>query len=129
MDLLIDKIVNPQGILGEVKVLPYTDGAEVFCGLRRVFIDGTEYKILNARVGDGIAYLALRGVPDRNAAELLRDRELTLPREEAPEPDEGSYYIADVLGKISVRRRRIFTRLKRKTGKFYFPRRRALFFP
>ena len=70
----------------------------MFCGLRRVFIDGAEYKILNARVGDGIAYLALRGVPDRNAAELLRDRELTLPREEAPEPDEGSYYIADVLG-------------------------------
>ena len=98
MDLVIGKIVKPQGIRGEVKVLPYTDGAEVFCGLRRVFIDGTEYKILNARVGDGIAYLALRGVPDRNAAELLRDRELTLPREEAPEPEEGSYYIADVLG-------------------------------
>ena len=98
MDLVIGKIVKPQGIRGEVKVLPYTDGAEVFCGLRRVFIDGAEYKILNARVGDGIAYLALRGVPDRNAAELLRDRELTLPREEAPEPDEGSYYIADVLG-------------------------------
>ncbi len=98
MELVIGKILKPQGIRGEVKVLPYTDGAEVFCGLRRVFIDGTEYKILNARVGDGIAYLALRGVPDRNAAELLRDRELTLPREEAPEPEEGSYYIADVLG-------------------------------
>ena len=41
MDLVIGKIVKPQGIRGEVKVLPYTDGAEVFCGLRRVFIGGT----------------------------------------------------------------------------------------
>ena len=98
MDLVIGKILKPQGIRGEVKVLPYTDGAEVFCGLKRVFIDGEEYKILNARAGDGTAYLALRGVPDRNAAELLRDKELTLPREEAPEPEEGSYYIADLLG-------------------------------
>ncbi len=37
-------------------------------------------------------------MPDRNAAELLRDKELTLPREEAPEPEEGSYYVADLLG-------------------------------
>ncbi|MDE6411465.1 MAG: ribosome maturation factor RimM [Clostridia bacterium] len=97
MDLVIGKILKPQGIRGEVKVLPYTDGAEIFCDLKRVFIDGAEYKILNARAGEGLAYLALRGVPDRNAAELLRDKELTLPRDEAPEPEEGSYYIADLL--------------------------------
>ncbi len=98
MDLVIGKILKPQGIRGEVKVFPYTDGAEDICKLKRVFIDGAEYKILNARAGDGMAYLSLRGVPDRNAAELLRDKELTLPREEAPEPEEGSYYVADLLG-------------------------------
>ena len=98
MDLVIGKIVKPQGIRGEVKVYPYTDDAEVFQEISRVFIDGEEYKILHARFGDGMAYLSLRGVPDRNAAELLRDKELTIPREEAPAPEEGSYYIADILG-------------------------------
>lgn len=98
MDLIVGKIVKPQGIRGEVKVLPYTDGAETFNSLKRVFIDGAEYKILNVRTGDGAAYLVLRGVPDRNAAELLRNKELTLPRAEAPEPEEGSYYVADLLG-------------------------------
>lgn len=98
MDLIIGKIVKPQGIRGEVKVLPYTDSAETFTQLNRVFIDGAPYQILYTRFGDGMAYLALRGVPDRNAAELLRDKELTIPREEAPEPEEGSYYIADLLG-------------------------------
>ena len=98
MDLVIGKIVKPQGIRGEVKVYPYTDDAEVFGDISRVFIDGAEYKILNARFSDGMAYLSLRGVPDRNAAELLRDKELTIPRDEAPAPEEGSYYIADILG-------------------------------
>ena len=98
MDLVIGKIVKPQGIRGEVKVYPYTDSAEVFSEISRVFIEGEEYKILHARSGDGMAYLSLRGVPDRNAAELLRDKELVIPREEAPQPEEGSYYVADLLG-------------------------------
>lgn len=97
MDLIVGKIVKPQGIRGEIKVLPYTDGAEDFQKFKRVFIDGAEYKVLNVRTGDGMAYLALRGVADRNAAELFRGKELTLPREEAPEPEEGSYYIADLI--------------------------------
>ncbi len=98
MDLVIGKIVKPQGIRGEIKVLPYTDGADAFKDIKRVFIDGAEYKILNARTGDGMAYLSLRGVADRNAAELLRNKELLLPRDEAPAPEEGSYYIADLIG-------------------------------
>ena len=98
MDLVIGKIVKPQGIRGEVKVYPYTDDAEVFAEISRVFIGGEEYKILHARFAEGMAYLSLRGVPDRNAAELLRDKELVIPRDEAPMPEEGSYYIADLLG-------------------------------
>ena len=102
MDLVIGKIVKPQGIRGEVKVYPYTDSAEVFGEIERVFIGGEEYKILNARFSDGMAYLALRGVPDRNAAELLRGCELTIPRDEAPMPEDGSYYIADLIGSVIV---------------------------
>ena len=102
MELVIGKIVKPQGIRGEVKVYPYTDSAEVFGEISRVFIEGAEYKILNARFSDGMAYLSLRGVPDRNAAELLREKELTIPRDEAPMPEEGCYYIADLLGSVVV---------------------------
>mgnify|MGYP001625340291 CR=1 FL=1 len=35
---------------------------------------------------------------DRNAAELLRGKEIVIPRNEAPEPEEGRYYVADLLG-------------------------------
>lgn len=96
--LTIGMIVKPQGIRGEVKVQPYTDSVACFEGLKRVFIDGEEVKILSIRLGADAVFLGLKGVPDRNAAELLRGKPVTLPREEAPDPGEGRYYIADLLG-------------------------------
>ena len=56
-----------------------------------------EYKVLSVRVSDGMVYLGLRGVPDRNAAELLRGKKVNVLREDAPEPEEGRYYIVDIL--------------------------------
>lgn len=97
-ELTVGEILKPQGIRGELKVKPFTDTADVFRSFKRVFLDGVEYKILSVRTGGGAVYLGLRGVPDRNAAELLRGKAVTIPREEAPEPEEGSYYIADLLG-------------------------------
>lgn len=96
--LIIGEVLKPQGIRGELKIKPYTDSAEDFRGLKRVFLGREEFKVLSVRTGDGAVYLGLRGVPDRNAAELLRGREVCIPREEAPEPEEGRYYIADLLG-------------------------------
>ena len=96
--LTIGTILKPQGIRGEVKVKPYTDDAEYFCGLKRVFLDGEEMKVLSVRTGAGAVFLGLKGVPDRNAAELLRGKDILIPREEAPDPGEGRYYIADLLG-------------------------------
>ena len=97
-ELTVGKVLKPQGIRGEVKILPYTDGAEDFASLRRVFLDGAEYKVLSVRVAQGAVFLNLRGIADRNAAELLRGKDVVIPREEAPELEEGVYYIADLLG-------------------------------
>ena len=96
--LTVGEILKPQGIRGELKVKPFTDTAEVFRTFKRFFIDGEEYKVLSVRIGDGAVLSGLRGVPDRNAAELMRGKLLVVPREEAPALEEGSYYIADLLG-------------------------------
>lgn len=96
--LLVGEILKPQGIRGEVKVRPFTDSADDFKQFKKVVIDETEYKILSARSADGCVFLGFRGVPDRNAAELLRGKNIYLLREDAPQPKEGSYYIVDLLG-------------------------------
>ncbi len=96
--LTVGSVLKPQGIRGELKVKPFTDSAETFRAFQSVLIGGETYKVLSVRTGDGMVYLALRGVPDRNAAELLRGKAVEIPREEAPELPAGSYYIADLLG-------------------------------
>lgn len=97
--LVIAEVLKPQGIRGEIKVKTFTDAPENVKAFKTVYIDGNPYKILSFRVGnDGAAYLGLRGVPDRNAAELLRGKTIEGEREDGPILDEGQYYIVDILG-------------------------------
>lgn len=96
--LVIGEVLKPQGIRGEIKVNPYLDDASDIKKFRTVYIDGKEYKVLSARAGGGFAYLALSGIADRNGAELLRGKELEGLRSEAPAPDEGRYFIVDLIG-------------------------------
>lgn len=96
--LNIATVLKPQGIRGEIKVMALTDSADDLASFSRVFIDGTEYKLLNARPHGDCAYLTLRGVADRNAAELLRGKQVYALREDAPALPEGRYYLVDVLG-------------------------------
>ncbi len=97
--LLIGEILKPQGIRGELKVKTFTDEPALVKEFGTVYIEDEPYKILSFRVGvDGAAYIGLRGVPDRNAAELLRGKKIEGKREDAPPLEEGRYYIVDIVG-------------------------------
>ena len=97
--LVIAEVLKPQGIRGELKIKTFTDFPEDVKAFKTVYIDDTPYKILSFRVGtDGAAYIGLRGIPDRNAAELFRGKKLEGDREDAPALDEGQYYIVDIIG-------------------------------
>jgi 16S rRNA processing protein RimM len=97
--LIIGEVLKPQGIRGELKIKTFTDYPEDVKAFKTVYIDDTPYKILSFRVGnDGAAYLGLRGIPDRNAAELFRGKKVEGEREDAPELAEGQYYIVDIIG-------------------------------
>lgn len=101
--LVIAEVLKPQGIRGELKIKTFTDSPADVKAFGRVYADGKPYKILSFRVGgDGFAYLGLRGVPDRDAAELLRGKKLEGDRSDAPELEEGRYYVADILGLSAV---------------------------
>ena len=97
--LIIAEVLKPQGIRGEIKVKTFTDAPENVKAFKTVYIDGNPYKILSFRIGnDGAAYLGLRGIPDRNAAELLRGKTIEGERDDGPALEEGQYYIVDILG-------------------------------
>lgn len=97
--LTIGEVLKPQGIRGELKIKTFTDYPENVKAFKTLYIDGTPYKILSFRVGnDGAAYVGLRGIPDRNAAELFRGKIIEGEREDAPPLEDGQYYIVDIIG-------------------------------
>ena len=97
--LIIGEVLKPQGIRGELKVKTFTDFPEDVKKFGTVYIDDKAYKILSFRVGpDGAVYMGLRGIPDRNAAELFRGKKLEGNREDAPPLEDGRHYIVDILG-------------------------------
>lgn len=101
--LVLGEVLKPQGIRGELKIKTFTDDPYDIKAFKTLYIDNTAYKILSFRVApDGFAYVGLRGIPDRNSAELYRGKQIEGEREDAPELEEGQYYIVDVLGCVCV---------------------------
>ncbi len=96
--LTVATILKPQGIRGEVKIKVFCDGVEDLFGVKTVYIDGSEYSVSGIRGGGEFAYMMFNGVFDRNAAELLRGKDIEVLRSELPELPEGRYYIADLTG-------------------------------
>ena len=97
--LVIGEVLKPQGIRGELKIKTYTDYPEMVKAFKTLYIDDVAYKILSFRVGvDGLAYVGLRGIMDRNSAELYRGKKIEGDRDDAPALEEGQYYVVDILG-------------------------------
>lgn len=95
---LLGVIVKAQGIKGEVKVKPYTDTPDVLCRLKHIYIDGSEYDITSGRSDKTMAYLKLKGIDDRDMAEILRNKEIYVDKIKAPKLPKDRYYIDDLLG-------------------------------
>ena len=98
-------VLKPQGIRGEIKVKAMTDSAEALKAFKSVLIDGVDYSVLSVRAQGEFAYLGLKGIADRNTAELLRGKEIEVEREEMPDLPDGRYYIADLIGCTVVNER------------------------
>lgn len=94
--LLIAVVLKPQGIRGELKIKNYTDDFYSISALKEVFIDGVSYQVQKARC-DKDVFILLRGIADRNAAELLRGKEIYAEKSKIQKP-KGRYFISDVLG-------------------------------
>lgn len=101
----VGTITSPHGVRGDLKVYPTTDDPERFLDLEKVILrkkaggSGEETrKVSNVRFLKNMVILHLEGIPDRNTAELYRQCELYVPREEAVPLDEDEYYIADLIG-------------------------------
>ena len=97
----IGKVVAPFGVHGELKVLSLTDIPNRFAELEKIYLgpDRTPCQIKSARPYKGeMVVLKLIGIEDANAAETLRNFELSIPVGQLAKLPPDSYYQHDILG-------------------------------
>lgn len=94
--ILIGEILKPQGIRGEVKMKNFTDGFFAVKNLKEITIEGVGYQVLKMREDKGV-FMLLKGVADRNAAELLRGKSVYANKNDVAR-EKGKYFISDVIG-------------------------------
>lgn len=95
------KILNTHGVRGDLKVDPWSDSVEVFCSLKRLYIQKKtgyeEYKVKKASPFKEFVLLHLEGIETFEDANLLKNKLLYALREDIP-MEEGDYFIADLEG-------------------------------
>ena len=100
--LEVGQIVNTFGIKGEVKVMPFTDDITRFDDLEKVYVKTKKeeklYKIQNVRYHKNMVLIKFENIETPEQAELLRNAFLEIDREDAISLEEGTYYIADLIG-------------------------------
>lgn len=100
--LEVGQIVNTFGIKGEVKVMPFTNDISRFDDLEKVYIktrkDEKLYKVENARYHKNMVLLKFEGIDNPEQADMLRNAFLEIDREDAISLEEGTYFIADLIG-------------------------------
>ena len=100
--VIVGRIVRAHGLRGELVVAPATLGSDVLFVVDSVLLEqgGTRARreIVHTREQGKSIVLTLDGVPDRTAAEKLIGAQLLVERDELPEPDEGEFYVEDLIG-------------------------------
>jgi 16S rRNA processing protein RimM len=105
--LVIGKIVSPQGLKGELRVLSYSDFPERFEDAGKRWLAASEkatpqeVMLLSGREVTGkntLFVVRLEGVNDCDRAESLRNHLLMIPTSDRPHLEPNEYMIADLVG-------------------------------
>lgn len=98
----LGQIVNTFGIKGFVKVVPYTEDVSRFEQLNKVFLVKSdiksEYEIEEVKYHKNFVLIKFKNINTVEDAENLRNYYIQVKREDLGEPEEGTYYIADLIG-------------------------------
>jgi len=95
------KIVNTHGVRGDIKIDPWCDSPDVFCSLKKIYIDGVGIKLRSARVHGHLVIASLEGIATIDDAIRLKNKVVFAERDELPVP-EGHNFVQDLIGLDAV---------------------------
>lgn len=97
--ILVGQIGQAHGLKGEVKLTSFAEDPESLIAYSPLLTaSGREISVEKLKPVKGAFYAVLKGVRDRNQSEALQGEKLYVPREKLPEPEEGVFYQADLIG-------------------------------
>lgn len=92
------RVADSYGVRGWVKAAPDAGAAAGLAKAPEWSIDGGAYKVVQARVHGATVVAKLEGLESREQALALKGKRVSVRREALPEPGEGHYYLADLVG-------------------------------
>jgi 16S rRNA processing protein RimM len=93
----IGAVVGPHGVRGTLRVRAFGSGNHLRAGMEPV-IAGLRRRISAARETPKGFLIDVDGVGSREDASSLKGEELLLDREELDAPEEGEFYVTDLVG-------------------------------
>lgn len=98
--LLLGRIGAAHGIKGEVRVNSHTQDPLAIASYGPLQTDrkGLTVEFAKARISKNVLIATLKGVTDRNQAELLNGVSLYIERDQLPQTDEDEFYYSDLIG-------------------------------
>jgi len=91
-------IIGAHGIGGEVRLKLFAEGVESLSRHTTVQVGERQMTLKSVKSGGNAPIARFAEINDRNSAEALRSKLITVPRSALPPLEDGEYYHADLLG-------------------------------
>lgn len=98
MRIVVAEIVGCHGIDGELKLRPLTDNDHRFDPGNILFIEGETVEVESSFSHKGQIILKLLGLDDRNQAEKLIGKDITVDEEDLPDLPQDEFYVYELIG-------------------------------
>jgi len=92
------RVAGSYGVRGWLKVAPAGGGAEGLAAAKEWWIGGRAYAVEELKAHSGTLLARLAGIEVREAALKLKGEPVSIERAALPDPGEGHYYHADLIG-------------------------------
>lgn len=100
--LMIGTVLKPQGVHGECKIKPYAADVDRFSAWKTLYLEDhgayMPVPLKTTRIHEGFVYAYLGNCTSANDVEAYRGRDLYIDRAHAAPAENGSVYIADLIG-------------------------------
>ena len=102
--VLYGKITKKHALSGEVKAIAFGGRPDALIGAKRIYLNVPgksrpgRFDVARSGIQGNVAVLKLRGVDTPEAADELRNLEISLERDDLESPGEDEYFWTDLIG-------------------------------